>query len=135
MSNIAYARFLPTPYSPNSPRSAGRSSRRIVLNEIRAFLSYSGRRYVPHYRRSYDGTEVDILCETAAGFVAVEITASSRWDTHFNRGFRRIRKHLPARAAACYGVYLGERAATWGDVRVLPVPDFLKCLWDGEVMP
>ena len=28
----------------------------------------------------------------------------------------------------------GERAAQWDDVRVLPVMDFLKRLWDGEVI-
>ena len=49
--------------------------------------------------------------------MAVEVKASSRWDTRFNRGFRRVREHLPA-PAACYGVYLGERAASRGDVRV-----------------
>ena len=122
------------PYPP-TPEERGPLLETIVLNEIRAFLSYSGRHYVPHYWRSYDGAEVDVLCETAAGFVAVEIKASSRWDTRFNRGLRRVREHLPAHATTCYGVYLGERAASWGDVRVLPAPDFLKCLWDGEVLP
>ena len=122
------------PYPPTA-EERGPLLETIVLNEIRAFLSYSGRHYVPHYWRSYDGAEVDVLCETATGFVAVEIKASTRWDTRFNRGLRRIREHLPAHATTCYGVYLGERAASWGDVRVLPVLDFLKRLWDGEVLP
>ena len=121
------------PYPP-SPEERGPLLETIVLNEIRAFLSYSGRHYVPHYWRSYDGAEVDVLCETASGFVAVEVKASTRWDTRFNRGLRRIREHLPADATTCYGVYLGARAASWGDVRVLPVVDFLKRLWDGEIL-
>ncbi len=66
--------------------------------------------------------------------MAIEIKASSRWDTRFNRGFRRIREHLPSHAATCYGVYLGERAAAWGDVQVLPVLEFLQRLWNGEVL-
>ena len=28
---------------------------------------------------SVDGTEVDVLCETAEGFTAIEIKASNRW--------------------------------------------------------
>ena len=121
------------PYPP-TPEERGTLLETTILNEIRAFLSYSGRHYAPHYWRSYDGAEVDVLCETATGFVAIEVKASARWDSRFNRGFRRIREHLPAHAPTCYGVYLGERAASWGDVRVLPALDFLKRLWNGQVL-
>ena len=106
----------------------------LILNEIRAFLSYTGRHYRPHYWRSYDDAEVDVLCETAAGFVAIEIEATTRWDRRFNRGLHRVRQHLAPHATTCFGVYLGQRAALWDDVRILPALDFLKRLWDGEVL-
>ena len=38
------------------------------------------------------------------------------------------------RTRSCYGVYFGERAALWDDVYVLPAMDFLKRLWDGDVI-
>ena len=75
-----------------------------------------------------------MLCETAAGFVAIEIKAAARWDQRFNRGPHRVREHLAPHAATCYGVYLGRRAALWDDVQVLPVFDFLKRLWDGALL-
>ncbi len=106
----------------------------FILNEIRAFLGYSGRHYRPHYWRSYDGAEVDVLCETAAGFVAIEIKAAARWDRRFNRGLHRVRQHLDPHETTCYGVYLGQRAARWDDVRVLPALDFLKRLWNGDIL-
>ena len=106
----------------------------LILNEIRAFLSYTGRHYRAHYWRSYDDAEVDVLCETAAGFVAIEIKATTRWDRRFNRGLHRVRQHLAPHATSCFGVYLGQRAALWDDVRILPALDFLKRLWDGEVL-
>ncbi|MDE2906053.1 MAG: AAA family ATPase [Acidobacteriota bacterium] len=106
----------------------------LILNEIRAFLSYTGRHYRPHYWRSYDGAEVDVLCETAAGFVAIEIKAATRWDRRFNRGLHRVRQHLEPDPTTCFGIYLGQRAALWDDVRILPVLDFLKRLWDGDVL-
>ena len=31
------------------------------------------------------------------------------------------------------GVYLGERAALWDDVHVLPLVEFLRRLWAGEI--
>jgi hypothetical protein len=33
-----------------------------------------------------------------------------------------------------YGVFRGDRAATWGTIQVLPVMEFLKRLWDGEIL-
>jgi len=33
-----------------------------------------------------------------------------------------------------YGVYLGDRSVLWDDVRILPVVDFLKQLWAGEIL-
>lgn len=121
------------PYAP-SQEEAGPLLETFVLNEIRAFLSYSGRHYRPCYWRSYDNAEVDVLCETAAGFAAIEIKAAGRWDRRFNRGLRRVREHLGERATTCYGVHLGPRPARWDDVQVLPVLDFLERLWNGEVL-
>ena len=95
-------------------KSGHRWWRRSSSTRSAPFLSYSGRHYRPHYWRSYDGAEVDVLCETSAGFVAIEIKAAARWDRRFNRGLHRVREHLPPQATTCYGVYLGQRAAPLG---------------------
>lgn len=121
------------PYPPTL-EERGPLLKTLILNEIRAFLSYTGRHYRPHYWRSYDDAEVDVLCETAAGFVAIEIKAATRWDRRFNRGLHRVRQHLDPHPTTCFGIYLGQRAALWDEVRILPVLDFLKRLWDGEVL-
>ena len=106
----------------------------FVLNELRACLSYSSRHYPLYFWRNYDGTEVDVLCETAAGFVAIEIKASARWDKRFNRGLHRVRDTLGKGKTTCYGIYLGDRTALWDDIRVMSVLDFLKRLWGGEII-
>ena len=121
------------PYPP-APEERGPLVETFVLNEIRAYLSYSGRHYRPCYWRSYDGAEVDVLCETSAGFTAIEIKAASRWDRRFHRGLHRVRERLGPRATTCHGVYLGPRAALWDDVQVSPVLEFLKRLWNGDVL-
>ena len=119
------------PYPPTS-EELGPLAETVLLNELRAYLAYSALDYRLHFWRTHDGAEVDVLCEASNGFVAIEIKSATRWEKRFNRGLRRLREHLPG--TACYGVYFGERAAQWDDVRVLPAMDFLERLWNGEVI-
>ena len=101
---------------------------------MRAQLAYSGLRYPLYFWCNYDGTEVSVLCETAQGFVAVEIKAGSRWERRFNRGLHKVRETLGPSGTQCHGVYLGARDALVDSVRVHPVRTFLKRLWAGEIL-
>ena len=119
---------------PPSPEERGALLETLLLGEIRAYVAYRELRYPLHYWRTHDGAEVDLLCETGAGFVAVEMKASTRWDARYHRGLNRLRDELGAGRVTCYGVYQGGRPASWGGVHVLPAPEFLKRLWNGEVL-
>ncbi len=105
----------------------------LILGEMRAHLAYTGLRYPLHFWRNHNGTEVDVIAETVAGYTAVEIKASSRWERRFNRGLHLVRSQLGANKTRCFGVYLGEREALIDDVRVLPAKEFLKRMWEGSV--
>ena len=132
-SGVARALTGRLSYPPTS-EELGPLAETFVLNELRAYLGYCGGDYRLSFWRSYDGAEVDVLCETVEGFVAIEIKASPRWEKRFNRGLHRVRDDLGKDRTACHGVYLGERTALWDDVRVLPLVDFLKRLWAGEII-
>ena len=132
-SGVARALTGRLPYPPTD-QELGPLAETFVLNELRAYLAYSALDYKLHFWRSYDGAEVDLLCETAAGFVAIEVKASSRWEKRFNRGLHRVREDLGKDRTTCYGAYLGERQALWDDIRVLPMMSFLKRLWGGEII-
>ena len=119
---------------PTTTEEMGPLAETFVLNELRAWLGYSRTDYRLYFWRSYDGVEVDVVCETVEGFVAIEIKASSRWERRFNRGLHRVADDLGMDRTTCYGVYLGERAALWDDVHVLPLVDFLKRLWAGGII-
>ncbi len=119
---------------PPTPEELGPLLETLVLHELRAFLSYTRRAYPLYFWRTYDGAEVDLLFETDAGYVAVEIKATTRWEKRFNRGLRRLRNDLGADRTTCFGLYLGARSALWDDVRVMPVVDFLRALWDDEIV-
>jgi len=119
---------------PPTQEESGQLLETLLFNEIRSFLSYSKLHYRIHFWRSYDGVEVDFLCETSTGFVAAEFKASPKWEKRFNRGLHRMKSELGERLTGCYGVYLGDRAAVWDDVHLLPVREFLKRLWEGGIL-
>ena len=121
------------PYPPMQ-EEMGSLLETYILHEIRAYLSYTGRNYKLYFWRSYDGVEVDIVCETVNGFVAIEIKAAAKWIKRFNRGLHRLSLDTGVEKTRCYGVYLGERSALWDDVNVLPVLAFLKGLWNEEIL-
>jgi predicted AAA+ superfamily ATPase len=132
-SGVARALSGRLPYPP-SPEEQGALLETLLFNELRAYVAYAKFRYPLHYWRSYDGVEVDLLCETRTGFVAVEMKAAARWDKRYGRGLKRMVEEFGEKRVACYGVYRGDRAATWDSIRVLPVMEFLKRLWDGEIL-
>ena len=131
-SGVARALSLRLPYPPTEEES-GALLETLLFSETRAYLAYSGQHYPLYYWRTYDGAEVDMFCETTNGFVAVEVKAARRWERRHLRGLHRVRESLGDRVT-CYGVYRGDRAMTWDNVRVLPVLDFLRALWDGEIL-
>jgi predicted AAA+ superfamily ATPase len=120
------------PYPP-TPEELGPLFETFLLGEVRAFLSYRRLHYPLAFWRTYDGVEVDLLFETARGYLAIEMKSSDRWEPRFNRGLRRVRDDLGAGRVRCLGVYAGEREARFDDVRVLPVVQFLRELWAGDL--
>ncbi len=132
-SGVARALCGRLPYPPTS-EEMGLLAETLVINELRAWLDYSGANYRLYFWRTYDNTEVDVVCETVEGFVAIEVKTSPRWQKRFNRGLYRVRDALGKHQTKCYGVYFGERAALWDEVRVLPLRDFLRRLWNGEIL-
>jgi predicted AAA+ superfamily ATPase len=122
------------PYPP-SPEEQGPLMETFIHNEICAYLAYTRRRYPLYFWRSYDAVEVDFFCETAAGFTALEVKAVKRWDNRFFRGMNRLRNELGRDRVSCYGVCLCPREANSDGIRVLPVADFLRGLWNGEIIP
>ena len=121
------------PYPPTQ-EEMGPLLETCLLNEIRAYLSYSKLNYPLHFWSSHDGVEVDFFCETQKGFVALEMKASPRWDKKFNRGLQRIREEIGPSKISCFGIYNGSRPASFNHIKVFPVLDFLKHLWEGKII-
>lgn len=121
------------PYPPNTEET-GHLFETIILNEIRAYIEYSGLHYPIFFWRSHNGVEVDVLIETTKGFVAIEIKSASEWRSSFNKGLARIENELGKDKVHCLGIYLGERVARFGNTDVIPASLFLQRLWNGEII-
>jgi predicted AAA+ superfamily ATPase len=121
------------PYPPTQEET-GTLLETVILNEIRAYISYSKLHYDVHFWRTYGGVEVDVVCETTEGLVAIEMKASSSWGKRYQKGLARISEDLGNGRVTCYGIYQGERPAEFGRVKVYPVIDFLTRLWEGEII-
>lgn len=121
------------PY-PVTPEESGPLFECLIINEIKAYLHYSELGYPLHFWRSRNGVEVDLVLETAKGFVAIELKSGSRWDKRFNRGMHRLSEELDKNKVSCFGVFMGERQLTIDNVTIYPALDFLKHLWNGAII-
>lgn len=121
------------PYPP-TPEELGPLLETAVFSEVRSYLAYRKLRYKFCFWRNYDGAEVDLLCETKNGFVAIEIKAAQEWQRKFNRGLRLVREALSPAEVKTYGVYRGARQAMFDDTEVLPVMSFFDMLWQDKII-
>lgn len=121
------------PYPP-SPEEQGSLLETFLLNEMRAYLSYRAKHYPLHYWQSRSGVEVDVVCETKGAFVGLEIKSSTRWDSRYNRGLKTLREEISNKPVKAYGVFLGPRERSLGEIRLLPVKKFLQLLWQDKIL-
>lgn len=108
----------------------GKAIEHFILMELFAHRIYSEFNYDVNFWRTKSGLEVDfILCQ---GEVAIEVKGTNRLDNRHLRPLKTfIREYRPAKAF----VVCNERAARLHeDIRILPWRDFLKMLWNGEVI-
>lgn len=119
------------PYPPTS-EEAGPLLETFLLNELKAFLSYSGLFYPLYFWSSHDQVEVDFFVETQKGFVAIECKSAEKWDGRFGKGLRRIGEEFKKNKVRGVGVYMGARKLLQDGIEIFPFETFLKALWNGE---
>ena len=110
--------------------SSGRPIEHFILMEMLAHRAYRELDYDVNFWRTKSGLEVDFIL--GQGEVAIEVKGTSRVDNADLRPLKTfIQEYRPARAF----VVCNERAPrVHEDIRILPWRDFLKMLWNGEVI-
>lgn len=108
----------------------GKAMEHFILMELLAHRAYSELNYEVDFWRTKSGLEVDFIL--GRGEVAVEVKGTGRVDNADLRPLKAfIRDYRPARAF----VVCNERASRDHEgIRISPWRDFLKMLWEGEVI-
>jgi len=112
----------------------------FIYHELRVFNEISRKhRHIAYYRTAA-GVEIDFIIETARRrpdssprMVAIEIKRAERWDRAWEKPMRRLADISGVQVDRMIGVYCGPRPYRFDDVQVLPVGDFVKALFSGEV--
>jgi predicted AAA+ superfamily ATPase len=116
----------------------GFSFETLVLGELRAFNAYRRKdKPIFHYTVT-GGFDVDFVIETEkkvlsrpSRYVAIEAKAADEWRPEWSAPLNALTSHR--RFSAAYGVYLGKKAIEDGHVTVLPLVEFSRRLWAGEI--
>jgi predicted AAA+ superfamily ATPase len=116
----------------------GFSFETLVLGELRAFNAYRRKdKPIFHYTVT-GGFDVDFVIETEkkvlsrpSSYVAIEAKAADEWRPEWSAPLNALTSHR--RFSAAYGVYLGKKAIEDGHVTVLPLVEFSRRLWAGEI--
>jgi len=112
----------------------------LIYHELRVFNEISRKHRPISYYRTAAGVEIDFIIETARRrpdssphIVAIEIKRAERWDRAWEKPMRRLADMSGVQVDRMIGVYCGPRPYRFDDVQVLPVGDFVKALFSGEV--
>lgn len=109
--------------------SFGRALEHLVFLELRAFLDYNRLPLELSYWRTHTGLEVDYIVGDA---LAVEVKAAGRVDDRDLRGLRALDTELPLRRRLVVSTEAMSRRTEDG-IEILPVAEFFRRLWAGEL--
>jgi predicted AAA+ superfamily ATPase len=109
----------------------GKAFENWVFHELSAFGVYSERYDELSFWRLHSGGEVDFVLNDAE--VALEAKASSSIHNQHLRGLRDFREEYPEVRRLVVVCLEAERRRTEDGIDVLPVRDFTRILWSGEL--
>jgi len=112
----------------------------LLYHELRVYNHVQNRNRRIAYYHAGVGSEVDFVIETRkrqasspAHVVCIEVKLAEKWDRKWERAMRSLLGHRQIRVDKMIGVYAGKRSYRFDGVDVLPVEEFLRRLYAGEV--
>ena len=112
---------------------AGPALEGLVLQHLRAWISYGGADCRVHFWRTRGGSEVDFVLYGGAGFYAIEVKNSSSLRPSDLRGLRTFHQDYPESSPLL--LYRGDETLERNGTRCLPVERFLHELIPGRDLP
>ena len=115
--------------APKTPEY-GHAFEHLVMQEIRAYLGYTGSEETLSYWHTYEDLEVDAVIGDAR--VAIEIKSTDHVDHDNKKGLMEFAKEHPGTKQIL--VSRDRISRRRGDVDLYYVTDFFKALWAGEII-
>ena len=108
----------------------GHAFEHLIMQEIRAYLGYTGSEEELTYWHTYENLEVDAVIGDAR--VAIEIKSTDHVDRDDKKGVMEFAKEHPETKQILVSRDRVSRRS--GDVDLYYVTDFFKALWAGEII-
>jgi predicted AAA+ superfamily ATPase len=112
----------------------------IVFHELRVYNHANQKNREISFYRTASGSEIDFIIETAkrsasspARVVCIEVKLSTKWKREWERAMRSFKEESSIIIDKMIGIYMGEQKYHFGDLEILPLPDFLSDLYAGKI--
>jgi len=103
----------------------------LVLNELRAHISYAGIGGRLYFWRTPAGSEIDFIWSRAKKNIGIEVKSADSWRSKWSDHLRSLVKQHAL--AGAFGVYLGHDELVDGVVRVMPFDVFARKLHQNKL--
>lgn len=112
----------------------------LILNEIKAYNSYSEKERPLYHYSVTGGYDIDFVIETKlktysqpGELLCIEAKLSKTWNPKWCDPMLDFKGLTKSKVKGLYGLYLGKDRRTIRGVEILPIPVFLKMLYKGEI--
>lgn len=127
-------------YDPIEAASKGWALETILFHELRVYNETSEKHRPFFYYRTGGGAEIDFVIEigkrTSAArprLICLEVKYSKKWDRKWEKPMRALAATKKVRIEKMIGVYCGEASYHFDGFDVMPVSQFLRKLFSGEI--
>lgn len=108
----------------------GHAFEHLIIQELIAYLSYHNSEEALTYWRTSSGYEVDAII--GHGRIAIEIKSSNEVNTRHLKGLKAFLEDFPQARAIIVSMDISKRILK--GIEIFPANDFLKALWNGEIV-
>lgn len=108
----------------------GHAFEHLVIQELIAYLSYRNSDHALSYWRTSSGYEVDAIIGN--GLIAIEIKSGNEVSTRHLKGLKAFKEDFPSSRALVVSMDKNKRILN--GVEIFPANEFLKALWNDEII-
>lgn len=112
----------------------------MIYHELRVFNHTTNRNREIFFYRTANGTEIDFVIETrkrqpssVPHIVCIEVKLAEKWKHSWEHTMRSLQTSDKINVDRMIGVYTGQRTYHFNGLDVLPVEEFLKSLYQGNI--